>query len=158
MRQACQQCPRRIAILHVGGAEPHQQHHAQRVHQQMTFPPADLLAGITTAWTALIGHFDRLAVHNPCRRLALFAAVLSHPRPQRFMNRQPDAAALPTTKPTVHRLPRWILFGQHPPNIAATQQEDGVEHGGRFRPRLADGGKCGSRTATCWSLRSLGYN
>lgn len=60
---------RAVAVLNVGGVDDRRDNEAERVGEDMTLPPLDLLAPVITANAAAFGRFHRLAVDDARRRL-----------------------------------------------------------------------------------------
>ena len=102
-----------------------QQQQAERVDQDMSFTPKDLLASVESALgAATIRGLDRLAVEDGRRRLPLAPLLLPHQVSQAVMNTLPDAGDAPGSKVAINGLPSWVLAGRVAPLAACAVEED----------------------------------
>ena len=92
------------------------QQQAERVDQDMSFTPKDLLAGVKPALrAATIRGLDRLAVKDRRRRLPFTPLLLSRQVSQVVVNPLPDPSDAPGAEVAINGLPRRVLAGQVAP-------------------------------------------
>ena len=114
-RQAAQQQAGTIAVLHTGGSHHDYPQQPQRVHQEVTLAPVDLLPGIVTPPPWNRRAFGALAVQAARGRVLVAPALLPQSGAQSVMEALPSPITGPTVERVVNRAPGRELAGQLPP-------------------------------------------
>ena len=104
------------------------------IDHRVTLAAVDLLAGIIPPRTAGFRGLDALAVDDGCTRAGLAADTLSIQHHQIVVQVFPGSVIAKPSEPSVGRLMRWEVLGQHAPGTAATQHKEDRVHQFAHRP------------------------
>ena len=127
--------------------DPGLDHEPYRVHQDVAFPTADLLAAAKApGLPAHPGSLRRLAVHDAGARFGMPAEFLPQPSSHLAVQPLPGAVDPPPPEVVEDRLPGRELTGEHAPLAAGLQHvEDGVKDLARAVDTRA------SSSLRCWA-------
>src|SRR5579864_7004960 len=115
-------------IIHVGGRDHDRQQQAHRIHDDMAFAAADLLAAVGSHFRAPLGRLDRLTVDAGDAGSRIAASLRTNTPAKDVEQAVPGAVLLPLLEIVVDGFPGRQIIGQSSPRATlAGKVQDGVD-------------------------------